>query len=148
MLLGCRMHNTIADLSPEDALKQCPKVIKFTSVVTQNPLLLGEIGCRFRSNVVLASARYLLGEDLEPLSVKELRNLEKQLEGALTQARQRKFCEDSRSKPHRVDMGCLHFKRKEHVPTLVAKDRSGKYKNISTALKVLTLNAETGKWAS
>nr|GFC85512.1 hypothetical protein [Tanacetum cinerariifolium] len=30
-----------------------------------------------------------------------------------------------RSKPHRVDMGCLHFKGKEQVPTLVAKDRSG-----------------------
>ncbi|XP_073118492.1 agamous-like MADS-box protein MADS3 isoform X2 [Henckelia pumila] len=34
--------------------------------------------------------RHLLGEDLGPLSVKELQNLEKQLEGALTQARQRK----------------------------------------------------------
>jgi hypothetical protein len=32
----------------------------------------------------------LLGEDLGPLSVKELQNLEKQLEGALAQARQRK----------------------------------------------------------
>nr|GEY51308.1 phosphoserine phosphatase, chloroplastic isoform X1 [Tanacetum cinerariifolium] len=36
------MHNAIADLSPEDALKRCPKVRKFTSAVTQNPLLLGE----------------------------------------------------------------------------------------------------------
>ncbi|KAL3517059.1 hypothetical protein ACH5RR_023961 [Cinchona calisaya] len=34
--------------------------------------------------------RHLLGEDLGPLSVKELQNLEKQLEGALVQARQRK----------------------------------------------------------
>ncbi|KAB2631816.1 MADS-box protein [Pyrus ussuriensis x Pyrus communis] len=34
--------------------------------------------------------RYLLGEDLGPLSVKELQNLEKQLEVALAQARQRK----------------------------------------------------------
>ncbi|KAL2477774.1 Agamous-like MADS-box protein AGL6 [Forsythia ovata] len=34
--------------------------------------------------------RHLLGEDLGPLNVKELENLEKQLEGALTQARQRK----------------------------------------------------------
>ncbi|KAJ4836134.1 Agamous-like MADS-box protein mads3 [Turnera subulata] len=34
--------------------------------------------------------RHLLGEDLGPLSVKELQNLEKQLEGALTLARQRK----------------------------------------------------------
>ncbi|PIN00412.1 MADS box transcription factor [Handroanthus impetiginosus] len=34
--------------------------------------------------------RHLLGEDLGPLSIKELQNLEKQLEGALTQARQRK----------------------------------------------------------
>ncbi|GMH17242.1 hypothetical protein Nepgr_019083 [Nepenthes gracilis] len=33
---------------------------------------------------------HLLGEDLGPLSVKELQNLEKQLEGALAQARQRK----------------------------------------------------------
>lgn len=34
--------------------------------------------------------RHLLGEDLGPLSVRELQNLEKQLEGALTQTRQRK----------------------------------------------------------
>ncbi|XP_010272608.1 PREDICTED: MADS-box transcription factor 6-like [Nelumbo nucifera] len=34
--------------------------------------------------------RHLLGEDLGPLSVKELQNLEKQLEGALSAARQRK----------------------------------------------------------
>ncbi|KAF5466904.1 hypothetical protein F2P56_016786 [Juglans regia] len=34
--------------------------------------------------------RHLLGEDLGPLSVKELQNLEKQLEGALQLARQRK----------------------------------------------------------
>lgn len=34
--------------------------------------------------------RHLLGEDLGPLSVKELQNLEKQLEGTLIQARQRK----------------------------------------------------------
>ncbi|KAL8500173.1 hypothetical protein ACS0TY_019961 [Phlomoides rotata] len=34
--------------------------------------------------------RQLLGEDLGPLSSKELQNLEKQLEGALAQARQRK----------------------------------------------------------
>ncbi|GAV76670.1 SRF-TF domain-containing protein/K-box domain-containing protein, partial [Cephalotus follicularis] len=34
--------------------------------------------------------RHLLGEDLGPLSVKELQNLEKQLEGALALARQRK----------------------------------------------------------
>nr|QCL07898.1 agamous-like 6 [Euptelea pleiosperma] len=36
------------------------------------------------------SQRHLLGEDLGPLSIKELQNLEKQLEGALSQARQRK----------------------------------------------------------
>ncbi|XP_042503894.1 agamous-like MADS-box protein MADS3 isoform X2 [Macadamia integrifolia] len=36
------------------------------------------------------SQRHLLGEDLGPLSVKELQNLEKQLEGSLSQARQRK----------------------------------------------------------
>lgn len=35
-------------------------------------------------------SRHLLGEDLGPLSVKELQNLEKQLEGALAQARHRK----------------------------------------------------------
>nr|XP_029151793.1 homeobox-leucine zipper protein ATHB-4 isoform X2 [Arachis hypogaea]XP_029151794.1 homeobox-leucine zipper protein ATHB-4 isoform X2 [Arachis hypogaea] len=34
--------------------------------------------------------KHLLGEDLGPLSIKELQNLEKQLEGALAQARQRK----------------------------------------------------------
>lgn len=36
------------------------------------------------------SQRHLLGEDLGPLSVKELQQLEKQLEAALSQARQRK----------------------------------------------------------
>ncbi|KAL5727781.1 Agamous-like MADS-box protein mads3 [Ranunculus cassubicifolius] len=36
------------------------------------------------------SQRHLLGEDLGPLNVKELQNLEKQLEGALAQARHRK----------------------------------------------------------
>ncbi|WJX82451.1 Agamous-like MADS-box protein mads3 [Trifolium repens] len=36
------------------------------------------------------SQRQLLGEDLGPLNIKELQNLEKQLEGALAQARQRK----------------------------------------------------------
>ncbi|KAK1376899.1 MADS-box protein AGL6 [Heracleum sosnowskyi] len=34
--------------------------------------------------------RHLLGEDLGPLSLKELQNLEKQLEGSLTQTRHRK----------------------------------------------------------
>ncbi|XP_027333746.1 agamous-like MADS-box protein AGL6 [Abrus precatorius] len=34
--------------------------------------------------------RHLLGEDLGPLNIKELQNIEKQLEGALSQARQRK----------------------------------------------------------
>ncbi|KAL7233284.1 hypothetical protein ACSBR1_017002 [Camellia fascicularis] len=34
--------------------------------------------------------RHLLGEDLGPLSVRELQNLEKQLEGAVAQTRQRK----------------------------------------------------------
>ncbi|GJU32771.1 hypothetical protein Tco_1176360 [Tanacetum coccineum] len=29
--------------------------------------------------------------------------------------------------PHRVDTGCSRFNRKEHVPTLVAKDRSGNF---------------------
>ncbi|XP_048432182.1 agamous-like MADS-box protein MADS3 isoform X2 [Pyrus x bretschneideri] len=38
--------------------------------------------------------RYLLGEDLGPLSVKELQNLENQLEVALAQARQRKLYVD------------------------------------------------------
>lgn len=38
-------------------------------------------------------SRQLLGEDLGPLNVKELQNLEKQLEGALAQARQRKVIE-------------------------------------------------------
>ncbi|XP_064962807.1 agamous-like MADS-box protein MADS3 [Musa acuminata AAA Group] len=36
------------------------------------------------------SQRHLLGEDLGPLSVKELQQLERQLESALSQARQRK----------------------------------------------------------
>ncbi|GKD45947.1 hypothetical protein Tco_1270592 [Tanacetum coccineum] len=37
-----------------------------------------------------------------------------------------------RPNPHRVDMGCLHFKRKEQMPTLTEA--------------VLTLNVETRKW--
>lgn len=35
-------------------------------------------------------SRHLLGEDLGPLSVKELQRLERQLEVALSQARQRR----------------------------------------------------------
>ncbi|RYR66699.1 hypothetical protein Ahy_A03g012761 [Arachis hypogaea] len=38
---------------------------------------------------------HLLGEDLGPLSIKELQNLEKQLEGSLAQARQRKLVVDA-----------------------------------------------------
>ncbi|XP_028214868.1 MADS-box transcription factor 6-like [Glycine soja] len=34
--------------------------------------------------------RHLLGEDVGPLNIKELQNLEKQLEGSLAQPRQRK----------------------------------------------------------
>ncbi|XP_050386105.1 agamous-like MADS-box protein MADS3 [Argentina anserina] len=45
---------------------------------------------RAKYDSLLRTQRHLLGEDLGPLSVKELQNLEKQLEGALTQARQRK----------------------------------------------------------
>lgn len=41
-------------------------------------------------NLDVNGYRHLLGEDLGPLSVKELQNLEKQLEGSLSQARQRK----------------------------------------------------------
>ncbi|MED6171787.1 Agamous-like MADS-box protein mads3 [Stylosanthes scabra] len=41
-------------------------------------------------NMLNVKLRHLLGEDLGPLSIKELQNLEKQLEGALAQARQRK----------------------------------------------------------
>ncbi|KAK6926316.1 Transcription factor, K-box [Dillenia turbinata] len=37
------------------------------------------------------SQRHLLGEDLGPLNVKELQHIEKQLEGALSQTRQRKI---------------------------------------------------------
>ncbi|XP_062090197.1 agamous-like MADS-box protein MADS3 isoform X2 [Humulus lupulus] len=50
--------------------------------------------------------RHLLGEDLGPLNVKELQNLEKQLEGALAQARQRKIMveqmEDLRKKERQL----------------------------------------------
>ncbi|KAK9910658.1 hypothetical protein M0R45_034612 [Rubus argutus] len=45
---------------------------------------------RAKHESLLRTQRHLLGEDLGPLSVKELQNLEKQLEGALAQARQRK----------------------------------------------------------
>ncbi|RVW72930.1 MADS-box transcription factor 6 [Vitis vinifera] len=39
---------------------------------------------------LMDSQRHLLGEDLGLLSIKELQNLEKMLEGTLSQARQRK----------------------------------------------------------
>jgi hypothetical protein len=41
----------------------------------------------------------LLGEDLGPLNIKELQNLEKQLEGALAQARQRKVPSNYHNNP-------------------------------------------------
>ena len=38
------------------------------------------------------NGRHLLGEDLGPLSIKELQQLERQLEVALTHVRSRKVC--------------------------------------------------------
>lgn len=49
---------------------------------------LSKLKAKYES--LLRSQRHLLGEDLGPLSVKELQQLEKQLETALSQARQRK----------------------------------------------------------
>ncbi|KAF4397868.1 hypothetical protein G4B88_019589 [Cannabis sativa] len=52
------------------------------------------------------SAGHLLGEDLGPLNVKELQNLEKQLEGSLAQVRQKKIMieqmEDLRKKERQL----------------------------------------------
>ncbi|KAL6899525.1 hypothetical protein ACP4OV_006183 [Aristida adscensionis] len=45
---------------------------------------------RAKFEALQRTQRHLLGEDLGPLSVKELQQLEKQLESALSQARQRK----------------------------------------------------------
>ncbi|KAL5207939.1 hypothetical protein ABZP36_032374 [Zizania latifolia] len=45
---------------------------------------------RAKFEALQRTQRHLLGEDLGPLSVKELQQLEKQLECALSQARQRK----------------------------------------------------------
>ncbi|KAJ8748843.1 hypothetical protein K2173_013274 [Erythroxylum novogranatense] len=62
--------------------------------------------------------RHLLGEDLGPLNVKELQNLEKQLEGALTLARQRKTqimleqMEDLRKKERHLGDLNKHLKNK------------------------------------
>ncbi|CAL9075856.1 unnamed protein product [Musa acuminata var. zebrina] len=49
---------------------------------------MAKLKTRFES--LQRSQRHLLGEDLGPLSVKELQQLERQLESALSQARQRK----------------------------------------------------------
>nr|CAB3488022.1 unnamed protein product [Digitaria exilis] len=49
----------------------------------------GEPQCKYAHIAVFVS-RHMLGEDLGPLSIKELQQLEKQLEYALSQARQRK----------------------------------------------------------
>uniref|UniRef100_A0AAU7LKL5 MADS49 n=1 Tax=Hippophae rhamnoides TaxID=193516 RepID=A0AAU7LKL5_9ROSA len=46
---------------------------------------------KFKYESLQRTQRHLLGEDLGPLSVKELQNLEKQLEAGLAQARQRKL---------------------------------------------------------
>uniref|UniRef100_A0AAU7LJR0 MADS39 n=1 Tax=Hippophae rhamnoides TaxID=193516 RepID=A0AAU7LJR0_9ROSA len=46
---------------------------------------------KFKYESLQRTQRHLLGEDLGPLSVKELQNLETQLEAGLAQARQRKF---------------------------------------------------------
>ncbi|KAK6920222.1 Transcription factor, K-box [Dillenia turbinata] len=72
--------------------------------------------------------RHLLGEDLGPLSVKELQNLEKQLEGALAQARQRKTqimmeqMEELRRKERQL--GDLNKQLKSKVPSVCSRRRT------------------------
>ncbi|KAK6918457.1 Transcription factor, K-box [Dillenia turbinata] len=72
--------------------------------------------------------RHLLGEDLGPLSVKELQNLEKQLEGALAQTRQRKTqimmeqMEELRRKERQL--GDLNKQLKSKVPSVCSRGRT------------------------
>lgn len=50
-----------------------------------------QISCQCKyAHIAVFVSRHMLGEDLGPLSIKELQQLEKQLEYALSQARQRK----------------------------------------------------------
>ncbi|XLR53967.1 hypothetical protein HN51_022249 [Arachis hypogaea] len=58
---------------------------------------------------------HLLGEDLGPLSIKELQNLEKQLEGSLAQARQRKLVVDAN-----IDYNAREGKSIAEVSTLIS----------------------------
>ncbi|KAK4280431.1 hypothetical protein QN277_012056 [Acacia crassicarpa] len=66
--------------------------------------------------------RHLLGEDLEPLNIKELHNLEKQLDKTLTQARQRK----TQKMMERVD----ELRKKEHELEEVNKQLKYKLQEI------------------
>ncbi|KAF3632380.1 putative polygalacturonate 4-alpha-galacturonosyltransferase-like [Capsicum annuum] len=64
---------------------------KLYEFVSPKPLRgINAVALILKTIVVKEKHRHLLGEDLGTLSVKELQNLEKQLEGALAQARQRK----------------------------------------------------------
>ncbi|XP_054825654.1 MADS-box transcription factor 6-like [Prosopis cineraria] len=62
--------------------------------------------------------RHLLGEDLEPLNMKELHSLEKQLDRTLTQARQRKTqkmmerVDELRKKEHEIEEANKQLKHK------------------------------------
>lgn len=47
---------------------------------------------RYHFTFIFMFFRHMLGEDLEPLNLKELQNLEKQLDKTLSRARQRKVC--------------------------------------------------------
>nr|GMD36472.1 MADS-box transcription factor 6 [Ipomoea batatas] len=64
------------------------KVIVITFVAQNWPHEVIKLKAKYES--LQRTQRHLLGEDLGPLSIKELQNLEKQLEIALAQTRQRK----------------------------------------------------------
>ncbi|XP_072064894.1 agamous-like MADS-box protein AGL13 [Arachis hypogaea] len=59
--------------------------------------------------------RHLFGKDLGPLSIKELQNLEKQLEGSLAQARQRKLVVDAN-----IDYNAREGRSIAEVSTLIS----------------------------
>ncbi|KAE8699755.1 Agamous-like MADS-box protein AGL6 [Hibiscus syriacus] len=75
--------------------------------------------------------RHLLGEDLGPLNVKELQNLEKQLEGALALARQRKLL--------------AHLGQQTQIMIEQMEDLSKKERELGDINKQLKIKLEAGQ---
>ncbi|KAL6321268.1 hypothetical protein AAG906_016302 [Vitis piasezkii] len=85
---------------------------------------------------LMDSQRHLLGEDLGLLSIKELQNLEKMLEGTLSQARQRK----AQMMLKQMD----ELKKKEHDLEEMNKQLTSKLEELEECVRVIEASWDSG----